>query len=82
MFCWANGGTLISTHGVGRTIFGETPVSVGGIVGQIAHPCAACRIPKYSPPAPPPVIVAFIAHPPALTTAETIAGLLTADALD
>jgi hypothetical protein len=72
-FCCVNGGACILIQGTGRVIMGTTPVSAGATAGPIAFPWAIWRIPKYSPPVPTPVMVTFLAQPPSLTTAETVA---------
>jgi len=61
-------------HGTGSVIIGLTPVSAGATAGPTAFPCAVCRMAKYSPPEPPPVITTFAAQPFLLTTAEMVAG--------
>ena len=79
-FCCVNGGAFILMQGTGRVIVGTTPVSVMPAQAQTAEFCAFCIIPKYSPPAPPPVIITFVAHPPPFITPDTMVGWATEDA--
>jgi hypothetical protein len=45
-FCWVKGGAAILIQGVGRIIFGVTPVSPTPEHAQIAELCAFWRIPE------------------------------------
>ena len=70
-------------HGIGRIIWGFTPVSEGTFVEQGAFKAAACfpcKIPIYSPFVPFPEMVTFPAHAVSVEFDATILRVGTDDA--